>query len=332
MEEMMMVMMKIRSHETSSNTHQPNTPSTTCPTWKLYENPFYISHHKPQQNHQLQNQQEDSSDQKQIHRLHLPIPARKISASFWDLTFIKPSMESELEMAQTEITLLKAELEFERKARKKMESLNKRLTRELTEERKGREALERVFEELAKEISSDKEDIRRMKKEMQQERKMLRMAEVIREERVQMKLAEAKILLEEKFSELEIANKLGTESSSDAYQKEADIVYEEDIADHTFCFGENLRFVLGEKQKPMAGDNVGNVHSMVVMQRMASPEAENPHIRRGIKGFVEFPKVVGADGSRSSKHLGSKLECQKAQLKMLLKQKGPAGFNGLIAS
>ncbi|KAL0326729.1 UNVERIFIED_CONTAM: protein BRANCHLESS TRICHOME [Sesamum angustifolium] len=290
---MMMVMMKIRSHEQThdqpDNNHlNINIPSTTStsPTWKLYENPFYTSHHKPQQNHhhhqKQQQQQQDSTDhtQRQIHRLHLPISARKIAASFWDLTFIKPFMESELEMARAQIAELKAELECERKARKKMESLNKRLARELSEERKGREALERVCEELAKEISCHKAEFSRMKREIEEERKMLRTAEVIREERVQMKLADAKILLEEKFRSWKLLR----------------------------------RWELSR------------------LQRKACPEAENPHIKRGIKGFVEFPKVVRAIGCRSSKHLGSKLECQKAQLKILLKQKGPVRFNGLIAS
>ncbi|KAK6146517.1 hypothetical protein DH2020_020386 [Rehmannia glutinosa] len=237
--------------------------------------------------------------------LHLPVSARKIAASFWDLTFIKPFMESELEIARAEIEELKAELESQRKARKKMENLNKRLARELSEEKKGRETLERVCEELAKEISIDKAHVSRMQKEMEEERKMLRTAEVIREERVQMKLAEAKILLEEKLSELEIAKKT-TETSSSNGKKEGKLI--------------NSR------------ENV-NSQSMAVIQRKgSSPETENPHIKRGIKGFVEFPKVVRAIGCRSSKHLSSKLECQKAQLKILLKQKGPVRFNGLIAS
>ncbi|XP_073133140.1 protein BRANCHLESS TRICHOME [Henckelia pumila] len=304
MEEMMMVMMKmkIRSHETSStcvhqhNNHHTNfliKSSTSCsrPTWKLYENPFYISQ---------QNQEHGSTDnKKQIHRLHLPISSRKIAASFWDLTFIKPFMESELEMAKAQINELKAELEFERKERKKTESLNKRLAKELSEERKGREALERVCEELAKEISSDKGEISRLKKGIEEERKMLRVAEVIREERVQMKLAEAKILLEEKFTELEVAKKMGAEPSLVSSSSEA-------------------------KQET-------HVHTMAVIQKRSSPEAENPHIRRGIKGFVEFPKVVRAIGCRSSKHLSNKLECQKAQLKILLKHKGTVRFNGVVA-
>ncbi|KAG8382571.1 hypothetical protein BUALT_Bualt05G0091500 [Buddleja alternifolia] len=278
------------------------------PTWKLYENPFYISHHKPPQHHQ--NQQQDSTDHhNQIHKLHLPISTRKIAASFWDLTFIKPFMESELEMARAQITALKADLEYERKARKKMDSVNKRLARELSEERKGKEALERVCQELAKDISSDKSMMNRMKREIEEERKMLRTAEVIREERVQMKLAEAKILLEEKFSELEMAKTRGSDQSSSTSNAKKE-----------------------ENDHQTTSDDIGNVHSTAVMKRRVYAEAENPHIKRGIKGFVEFPRVVRAIGCRSSKHLGSKLECQKAQLKLLIKQKGPVRINGLIAN
>lgn len=213
-------------------------------------------------------------------------------------------MESELESARAQITELKAELECERKARKKMESLNKRLAREAAEERRGREAVERLCEELAKEISSDKAEMSRMKREIDDERKMLRTAEVIREERVQMKLAEAKILLEEKFSEMEMTSR-----------KRHD--HHQDNSSSSSSLGEKLRLVRSS--------------SMALMQRkIKCGESENPHIKRGIKGFVEFPKVVRAIGCRSSKHLGSKLECQKAQLKILLKQKGAVRFNGLI--
>ncbi|GFP89295.1 protein branchless trichome [Phtheirospermum japonicum] len=258
--------MKIRSHEittnNSNNNNNLNFPITN-PTWKLYENPFYISHHHKPPPQQI------------IHKLHLPVSSRKIASSFWDLTFIKPF-----------ITELKAELDRQRKARKKTESLNKRLSKELSEERKGKEALERVCEELAKEISADKSEINRMKREIEEERKMLRTAEIIREERVQMKLAEARMVLEEKLSELEITRKKENISSSNA----------------------------------RGGD--------------LEAENPNPHIRRGIKGFVEFPRVVRAIGCSTSggKHFGSKLECQKAQLNMLLKQKGTVRFNGLIAS
>ncbi|OMP02816.1 hypothetical protein COLO4_10812 [Corchorus olitorius] len=207
-------------------------------------------------------------------------------------------MDSELDFARAEIIDLKAELEFERKARKKAESLNKRLGKELVEERRGREALEKVCEQLAREISLFKSEIDRMKKEFEEERKMLRMAEVLREERVQMKMAEAKILFEEKLSELE-ETKL---------QKN-----KEDKANLSGKFSSTA------------------VTSSMAIQRKASPEAENPHIKRGIKGFVEFPRVVRAIGSKS-RHWGSKLECQKAQLRILLKQKSPIRSNSLIMS
>ncbi|XP_047968706.1 protein BRANCHLESS TRICHOME-like [Salvia hispanica] len=223
----------------------PFPPTPISPTWKLYENPFYISH-----------QQQDHT---QIHTLHLPISSRKITASFSDLPFIKPHMDSE------------------RKARKKMESLNRRLARELAEERRAREALQRACHDLSAELSAHKAEMAKMKRDMEEERKMLRTAEVIREERLQMKLSDAKFFLEEKLSQLQIKN----------------------------------------------GDDQRNC--------LTTKEAENPHIKRGIKGFVEFPKVVRAIGCTSSKHLGSKLECQKAQLKILLKQKGPLRFSGLIA-
>lgn len=303
MEEIMMAMMMIRSSENHPNISDPPIPTSTCPTWKLYENPFYNSQH-----HQ-QKQQSQQQEERQIHRLHLPISARKIAASFWDLTFIRPFMESELDLARAQIVELKAELEHERKVRKKTDSTNKRLAKELSVERRGREALERVCEELAKEISSDKAEIKRMRREMEDERKMLRVAEVLREERVQMKLNEAKHLLEDKLSELEAIKQMPLKNQ----HQNGHIV--------TTTIHSSARCVT---------INDGISHSMSI-QRRASPEAENPHIKRGIKGFVEFPKVVRAIGSKS-RHLGNKLECQKAQLMILLKQKAPIRSNRLIMS
>ncbi|XP_042023509.1 protein BRANCHLESS TRICHOME-like [Salvia splendens] len=224
----------------------PFPPTPISPTWKLYENPFYIFHHHQQQDHT------------QIHTLHLPVSSRKIAASFSDLPF----------------------MDSERKARKKTESLNRRLARELAEERRAREALQRSCHDLSAQLSAHKDEMAKMKRDMDEERKMLRTAEVIREERLQMKLSDAKFFLEEKLSQLQIEN------GDDQHQKKNSLM---------------------------------------------TKEAENPHIKRGIKGLVEFPKVVRAIGCKSSKHLGSKLECQKAQLKILLKQKGPLRFTGLIA-
>ncbi|KAL8159955.1 hypothetical protein V2J09_001492 [Rumex salicifolius] len=118
---------------------------------------------------------------------------------------------------------MKADLHRERKNRQRLEIINSKLVNELAEakvvtkrymqdyekERKSRELIEEVCDELAKEIGEDKADIEALKKdcmkiqeEADDERKMLQMAEVWREERVQMKLVDAKVTLEDKFSQM----------------------------------------------------------------------------------------------------------------------------------
>nr|XP_043639061.1 protein BRANCHLESS TRICHOME-like [Erigeron canadensis] len=291
-------------HSNFSNLTLNLTPS---PTWKLYENPFYScpqNYNHNQENIRQQGQEQEQEENKQLHLLHLPVSTRKIAASFFDLTFIKPFMDSDLETAQSQITELKAQLEYERKARKKAESLTKKLTKQVSGERKEREALEKVCEELAVQLTSSKSEINRLKMDMEEERKMLRVAEVLREERVQMKLSDAKHLLEEKISELEI--------TKITHHKHNNYDQEESENDHTIVISAGNPLKLqGRKQ--------------------VSLEPENPHIKRGIRGFVEFPRVVKAIGSRG-RNLGTKLECQKAQLMILLKQKTQIQSNNLITS
>ncbi|KAL3499147.1 hypothetical protein ACH5RR_038240 [Cinchona calisaya] len=354
MEEMMMIS-RISSPESLTIESISNDPITTyttnCPTWKLYENPFYTNtphkqHHLQNQNHRKTQHQQSHQSQnksidhqlKQIHRLQLPVPARKIAASFWDLTFIRPFMDSELDIAQKKITELKTELEQERKARKKAEYMTNRLVRELSELKKGRESLERLCEDLAKEVSSHKAEMNRMHKEMEEERKMLRMAEVLREERLQMKLADAKLLLEEKLSELEATTKtkqmLRQQNTDDQSKVDAQ------PAEHGSWLNANINHdssggvikscALVEKTASQTINSSSNP-SAVPNQRRASPEPENSHIKRGIKGFVEFPRVVRAIRCKG-RHLGTKLECQRAQLRILLKQKTHIRSNTLITT
>ncbi|XP_060187826.1 uncharacterized protein LOC132617000 [Lycium barbarum] len=118
---------------------------------------------------------------------------------------------------------MKADLSRERKNRQRLEIVNSKLVNELADaklsakrylqdyekERKGRELIEEVCEELAKEIGEDKAEVEALKRqshtlreEVDEERKMLQMAEVWREERVQMKLVDAKVTLEEKYSQM----------------------------------------------------------------------------------------------------------------------------------
>ncbi|KAF3788238.1 Uncharacterized protein EJ110_NYTH21390 [Nymphaea thermarum] len=118
---------------------------------------------------------------------------------------------------------VKGDLHRERKHRQRLEIMNTKLVNELAEakltarrclhdyekERKARELIEEVCDELAKEIGEDKAEVEvlkretmRMREEVEEERKMLQMAEVWREERVQMKLVDAKLTLEDKYTQL----------------------------------------------------------------------------------------------------------------------------------
>ncbi|KAI4308011.1 hypothetical protein L6164_031130 [Bauhinia variegata] len=124
---------------------------------------------------------------------------------------------------------VKTELNRERKNRQRIEIVNSKLVNELADaklsakrymqdyekERKARELIEEVCDELAKEIGEDKAEVEALKREsmklreeVEEERKMLQMAEVWREERVQMKLVDAKVALEEKYTQM---NKLVAE-------------------------------------------------------------------------------------------------------------------------
>ncbi|KAK7316757.1 hypothetical protein RJT34_00460 [Clitoria ternatea] len=118
---------------------------------------------------------------------------------------------------------IKSELSRERKSRQRIEIVNSRLVNELADakllakrcmqdyekERKARELIEEVCDELAKEIGEDKAEIEALKRdsmklreEVEEERKMLQMAEVWREERVHMKLIDAKVALDDKYSHM----------------------------------------------------------------------------------------------------------------------------------
>lgn len=118
---------------------------------------------------------------------------------------------------------IKSDLNRERKNRQRFEMVNSKMVNELADvkllskrymqeyekEKKARELIEEVCDELAKEIGEDKtevEDLKReskkLREEVDEERKMLQMAEVWREERVQMKLVDAKVMVAEKYSQM----------------------------------------------------------------------------------------------------------------------------------
>ena len=69
--------------------------------------------------------------------------------------------------------------------------------------------MEEACSELTREVEEDQAEVEllrreclRMREEMEEERRMLQMAEVWREERVQMKLSDAKLALEAKYAQL----------------------------------------------------------------------------------------------------------------------------------
>ncbi|CAN4120192.1 unnamed protein product [Withania somnifera] len=117
------------------------------------------------------------------------------------------------------ITSIAKDLKVEKKLRKQTERLNKKLgkelvdtkaslskaTKELEGEKSAREILEQVCDELARGIGEDRAEVEELKRqsakvreEVEKEREMLQLADVLREERVQMKLSEAKYQFEEK--------------------------------------------------------------------------------------------------------------------------------------
>ncbi|KAK4409101.1 hypothetical protein Sango_0491100 [Sesamum angolense] len=125
----------------------------------------------------------------------------------------------EQDRIRSAITSIAGELETEKKLRRQTERLNKKLGRELAEtkaslskqtkdlesEKRARQILEQVCDELARGIGEDRAEVEELKKqsakvreEVEKEREMLQLADVLREERVQMKLLEAKYQFEEK--------------------------------------------------------------------------------------------------------------------------------------
>ncbi|KAK7261190.1 hypothetical protein RIF29_27495 [Crotalaria pallida] len=136
------------------------------------------------------------------------------------------------------------ELEMEKKLRRQTERLNKKIakelddvkasyvkaTEELEREKRAKEILEQICDELAKGIGEDKTQVEELKKEsakvreeIEMEREMLQFADALREERVQMKLSEAKYQFEEKNAVLERV-KSELESFLRTKEKSGDVV------------------------------------------------------------------------------------------------------------
>ncbi|CAH8388939.1 unnamed protein product [Eruca vesicaria subsp. sativa] len=104
---------------------------------------------------------------------------------------------------------LKEKLSKEKEERKRANAENSRLKKKILEMestisklRRERDTLEKVCEELVTRIDELKAETRRIWDETKEERQMLQMAEMWREERVRVKLTDAKLSLQEKFEEM----------------------------------------------------------------------------------------------------------------------------------
>ncbi|KAH0465710.1 hypothetical protein IEQ34_005813 [Dendrobium chrysotoxum] len=144
-----------------------------------------------------------------------------------DINYLKEKLSFEIqtlknkerERISSSIQSIMRELESEKKLRRRVERLNKKLAMELVEtrtsllktgnelacERRTREIVEHVCDELARGIGEEKAEVEELKRvsakvleDLDKERKMLLLADEWREERVQMKLSEAKLQFEEK--------------------------------------------------------------------------------------------------------------------------------------
>ncbi|KAI3703316.1 hypothetical protein L1987_73283 [Smallanthus sonchifolius] len=123
------------------------------------------------------------------------------------------------------VKTISRELETERKLRRQAERMNKKLGRELANtksslakavkkvesEKQATEVLDQLCQKMASSIEEHrveleelKKDSERVRKEIEEEREMLRIADMLREERVHMKLIDAKHEYEDKHKQVNI--------------------------------------------------------------------------------------------------------------------------------
>ncbi|CAL0309076.1 unnamed protein product [Lupinus luteus] len=131
--------------------------------------------------------------------------------------------DREYKKIQAKLYNLKDKLSREKRSRERMELLNTKLAHELAEanfyakkfmtnyvkEKKERELSEKVCNQMAMQIEEDKAKIEgllsmslKLCEEVEEERKMMQMVDLWREERIQMRLVDAKLVLEDKYNQM----------------------------------------------------------------------------------------------------------------------------------
>ncbi|XP_062200178.1 protein BRANCHLESS TRICHOME-like [Phragmites australis] len=288
--------------------------SHCSPPWKLYRNPLY----SPQDDHSpsVPSFSRSSCQGRKDLEPHMIVVFDDGGGEEVELDQGYGAMSSELELCVARIRELRADLEFERRMRRKAEALNEALAAELSEERRRGEAAEAECRALREEAGATRAEAERAMEEIKEERRMMRVAELWREERVQMKLANARAAMEEKLRDIDdaVAELHATAASCNKSSRSRSPNASK--SNSTSQHGE---------QSPSRSQQ-GQLH------RREAGGSKNPHIRRGIKGSVEFPRAVRMRPREERVDLVTNLECQRAQLRVLMRHRSPAAGMGLIGA
>uniref|UniRef100_A0A0E0MAS6 GTD-binding domain-containing protein n=1 Tax=Oryza punctata TaxID=4537 RepID=A0A0E0MAS6_ORYPU len=226
--------------------------------------------------------------------------------------------------AEVEIREMRAELEVERRMRRKAEAASEVLAVELEKERRRRGAAEAECRRMRGEVGEMRAEVERALEEVNDERRMLRVAELWREERVQMKLADAKAAMEEALREIaaaaaSAATAIADDNKSSCSSGSPTTTGKSSPTSH---HGQQISHATASGGQPQ-----------LLHRREVAGGGENPHIARGIKGFVEFPRAVRVRPPREERvDLVSNLECQRAQLRALTRHRNPPAGVGLAAA
>ena len=208
--------------------------------------------------------------------------------------------QEEEESMRTAVRSIKLDVNEEKKSKQKheLECRNKQVEKELWEckrrlsraleelakEIETRRHLEDVCDDLAREISDDKKRLQQMmrramkiKEEVEEERQMLQLADIWREERVQMKLMDAKLEMEAKTSALDKL-KCDVETFFSKAKGGGILKHEE---------GKSSGFM------PISGDGLPSLHTVSGLQDLALFRSFPGHCHLG----VDFRRVNCAQRS-----------------------------------
>ncbi|KAF8689369.1 hypothetical protein HU200_041910 [Digitaria exilis] len=285
------------------------------PCWTLYHNPHYSPHDII---HHLSYSSRSPPQTKNLDSPMIVVPEDDGGSGGEEVVLDQgvygAAMSSELELCVARIRDLRAELEFERRMRRKAEALSEALAAELADERRRRET----------NTAAAREEAERAMEGVEEERRMLRVAELWREERVQMKLADARAAVEEKLREIDDA----------VAELHAIATAASDNHKSSCCSSSSPNGKASPTKSPSRSQHgqESPSRSQQGHRREVAGGGENPHIRRGIKGFVEFPKAVRVRTREERVDLVSNLECQRAQLRVLMRHRSPAAGMGLVGA